>query len=393
MIDEQDPEWQQDCREGSDALAKNDLTSRRKELPPLSHVLNAHDFEKAAEKVMDPAGWAYYCSASDDEVTLAENRAAFGRVWIRPRVMVDVSRVDASCRLLGAHSPLPLYITATAMGKLADPQGEVAINQACAEQGVIYMIPTLGSCSLEEIADSSAPGQTNWFQLYVNPDRRRTEQLVRSAEARGCKALFVTVDAPQLGRRERDMRFKAQQRPAQLQSAKDLTLDKGIATQLSAFIDPSLQWSDLEWLHSITTMPICLKGIQCGEDAVIAAKHGCKAIVLSNHGARQLDYARSALEVLPEVVAHLEAAGLRHKVEIYVDGGIRRGTDIFKAIALGANAVGIGRPAIYALAAYGKPGVAHLLHLLKEEFNSCLQLCGTPKLENIQSSLLVTSKL
>ena len=393
VIDKSDEAWQRDKEEGLAAIEKHSSSTRREKLPPIDQMLNVRDLEEAAEKVMDPAGWAYYCSGGDDEVSLRENVAAFGRLWLRPRVLVDVSRVDVSARLLGAASSFPLYVSATAMGKLADPAGEVAINRACAQQGVVYMVPTLGSCSVGEILASSPPGHTNWFQLYVNRDREVTERVVKTAAANGAKAIFVTVDAPQLGRRERDMRFKAKKKPDQLKFDDSVETGRGIAKQLTSFIDPALQWSDLPWLASLSGLPLAVKGVQCGEDAVLAARAGCRAIVLSNHGGRQLDYARSAVELLPEVVAALRHAGLRQQVELYVDGGIRRGTDIFKALALGADAVGIGRPALYGLAAYGADGVSKVLSLLRDEFATCMMLCGCASLEMIKPEMILSAKL
>jgi L-lactate dehydrogenase (cytochrome) len=214
VIDPEDEEWKQERQAAEHRATDSGLSARRAKLAPMSHILNTRDMAQAAESVMDPAGWAYYASAADDEVTLRENEAALGRLWLRPRVLVDVSTVDTSAELLGAPSSFPLYVTATALAKLADPQGEVAITRACARADVPYMCPTLSSCSLEEMTSARAPGQTQWFQLYVNKDRAVAKDLLQRAEAGGCKAVFVTVDAPQLGRRERDMRFKAPQKSA-----------------------------------------------------------------------------------------------------------------------------------------------------------------------------------
>lgn len=363
---------------------------RRTLLPPLAHILNTHDLRSAAEKVMEPAGWAYYASAADDELTLQENEAAFKRIWFRPRVMVNVKQIQVATTLLGAPSSFPLYVTATALAKLADPRGEVAITRGAARQGVPYMCPTLGSCSIEEMCAARGANQTQWFQLYVNPDRNITREIIRRAEKGGCKALFVTVDAPQLGRRERDMRFKA---PEVSSQHKDTDRSKGTSNSLSSFIDASLSWDDLPWLAAQTSMSICLKGIQCGEDAVLAARRGVKAIVVSNHGARQLDTTRSGVEMLVEVMGALRAEGLQNRVDVFVDGGIRRGTDIFKCIALGASGVGIGRPILHGLAAYGEDGVSKCIEMLREEFLTAMQLCGCATLSQIQSSLVSTSKL
>jgi L-lactate dehydrogenase (cytochrome) len=393
VIDKDDEEWKQEREAAKDRATDSGLLARRAKLAPISHILNTRDMAQVAESIMDPAGWAYYASAADDEVTLRENEAAFGRLWLRPRVLVDVSKVDTSAELLGAASSFPLYVTATALAKLADPEGEVAITRACAKANVPYMCPTLSSCSLEEMTSARAPDQTQWFQLYVNKDRAVTKDLLQRAETGGCKAVFVTVDAPQLGRRERDMRFKAPQKSSVQEGDKEVDTSRGTSNALSSFIDPSLSWSDVEWIAGVTKLPICLKGIQSGKDAVLATKCGAKAIVVSNHGGRQLDYARSGVEVLIEVMAALREAALDGQITVFVDGGIRRGTDIFKCLALGAKGVGIGRPVLHGLAAYGEVGVVKTIKMLRDEFATCLMMMGCPTVADIKEEMVVISKL
>jgi L-lactate dehydrogenase (cytochrome) len=393
VIDRDDEEWKQEREAAKNRATDNSLLARRAKLAPISHILNTRDMAQVAESVMDPPGWAYYASAADDEVTLRENEAAFGRLWLRPRVLVDVSNIDTSAELLGVPSSFPLYVTATALAKLADPEGEVAITRACAKANVPYMCPTLSSCSLEEMTSARAPGQTQWFQLYVNKDRAITKDLLQRAETGGCKAVFVTVDAPQLGRRERDMRFKAPQKSSVQEGDMQVDTSRGTSNALSSFIDPSLSWSDLEWIAGVTKLPVCLKGIQSGKDAVLGTKRGAKAIVVSNHGGRQLDYARSCVEVLIEVMAALREAGLDRQITVFADGGIRRGTDIFKCLALGANGVGIGRPVLHGLAAYGEAGVVKTITMLRDEFATCLMMIGCPTVADIKEEMVVTSKL
>jgi len=393
VIDRDDEEWKQEREAAKDRPADSSLLARRARLVPISHILNTRDMQQAAESVMDPPGWAYYASAADDEVTLRENEAAFGRLWLRPRVLVDVSKVDTSADLLGVPSSFPLYVTATALAKLADPEGEVAITRACAKANVPYMCPTLSSCSLEEMTSARAPGQTQWFQLYVNKDRAVAKDLLQRAQAGGCKAVFVTVDAPQLGRRERDMRFKAPKKSAVQEGDTQVDTSRGTSNALSSFIDPSLSWSDIEWIAGVTNLPVCLKGIQSGKDAVLATKCGAKAIVVSNHGGRQLDYARSGVEVLVEVMAALRNTDLDRQITVFVDGGIRRGTDIFKCLALGADGVGIGRPVLHGLAAYGETGVVKTITMLRDEFATCLMMMGCPTVDDIKEEMVITSKL
>jgi len=361
--------------------------------PPLSHLLNVYDFEVIARKTMKKEAWDYYSSGADDEITLRENHTAFQRLWLRPRVLVNVRNIDTRAKMLGYDTSLPLYITATALAKLAHPEGEVVLTRAAANQSIIQMLPTLGSCSLNEMTSARKPGQVQFFQLYVNSNRQLTEELVRRAETLGCKALFITVDAPCLGRREKDMRNKFQAEEPDVQKGTKVVRSQGTARAISQFIDAGLTWDDLIWFKSITRMPIVLKGVQCGEDAVLAAKHGVQGLVLSNHGGRQLDFARSGIEILPEVMAALKAAGFENSLEVYVDGGVRRGTDIFKALALGAKAVGIGRPSLYGLASYGQDGVEQVISLLRDEFEMCMRLMGCARLEDIKPEMVLSRNL
>jgi len=213
------------------------------------------------------------------------------------------------------------------------------------------------------------------------------------------KALFITVDAPQLGRREKDMRNKFKKQGTAVQkgdeAAGKVDRNQGVARAISSFIDPSLNWKDLAWFKSITKLPIILKGVQCAEDALMAFRHGCQGVVLSNHGGRQLDLARSGIEILPEVMEALrmEPGYTKDKFQVFVDGGIRRGADIFKAIALGATAVGIGRPTIYSLAAYGRQGVEHMIDIFKTELEMCMRLMGTPTIHDIKPAHVITKNL
>lgn len=365
----------------------------------LEEMLNVFDFEEVAKRRMNKEGWAYYSSGSDDEITLRENHNAFQRIWMRPRILIDVEKIDLSTQVLGFDCALPLYISATALGKLAHPEGETALTRAAHAQGVLQMIPTLSSCSLDEMLDARAPGQVVFSQLYVNKDRERTLEYIKRVEAAGVKALFVTVDAPQLGRREKDMRNKFSKQGTAVQksdeAAGSVDRDQGVTRAISSFIDPSLSWRDLPWFAANTRMPVILKGVQCAEDAVLALRSGCAGVVLSNHGGRQLDLARSGIEVLPEVMAALrrEPAYSRDAFHVFVDGGVRRGADIFKAVALGAAAVGIGRPSIYALAAFGPEGVERMLRLFKDELEMCMRLMGTPTIADIRADHVITRNL
>ncbi|KAJ9063300.1 hypothetical protein DSO57_1001737 [Entomophthora muscae] len=351
-------------------------------------MLSLFDFETVAKHLMTKEAWAYYSSGADDEITLRENRGAFQRIWLKPRVMVNVQNIDLKTKILGRNSALPIYITATALGKLGHPEGEVVLTRAAHSKNIIQMMPTLSSCSLSQMMDARQKDQVQFLQLYVNSNREVTRALIERAEAGGCKGLFITVDAPQLGRREKDMRMKYSA-DTDIQDEADVDRNQGAARAISSFIDPSLNWEDLAWFRSITKMPIALKGIQNGADAVIAAKSGVDAIVVSNHGGRQIDTGRSAIEILPEVVSELKEHyrhNPRKRMEIYIDGGIRRGSDIFKALALGADAVGIGRPFLYAMSTYGQAGVEKAIDFLADELTMTMRLMGTPLISDITPS-------
>lgn len=367
------------------------------QIPPLSQCLNLYDFEVVGKQVLKPTAWAYYSSGADDEVTMRENSNVFGRIWFRPRILRNVSNINFATTMLGMKTTMPIYITATALGKLGHPDGEKNLTIAAGKTGIIQMIPTLASCSFDEIVDARINDQqVQFFQLYVNSNRAITEKIIRKAEDRGVKGLFVTVDAPQLGRREKDMRMKFDDTGSQVQNEgkDDVDRSQGAARAISSFIDPSLNWEDLQWLRSCTKMPICLKGVQTWEDAVLAAEAGLNGIVLSNHGGRQLDYARAGIEILEEVVTALKARNLwKPTFEVYIDGGVRRATDVLKAVAMGAKGVGIGRPFLYAYSAYGPDGVVHAINLLKAELEMGLRLIGAPTLADLTPDMVDTRAL
>jgi len=368
---------------------------RIKKMPPLAACYNLKDFEAVARHVMKKPAWAYYSSAADDEITMRENHSAFHKIWFRPRVLVDVENVDISTTMLGAKCAIPFYVTATALGKLGNPEGEVVLTRGAYKHNVIQMIPTLASCSFDEIVDEAKDGQVQWLQLYVNKNREITKKIVEHAEARGCKGLFITVDAPQLGRREKDMRSKFDDSGSNVQNTggHDVDRSQGAARAISSFIDPSLSWKDIPWFLSITKMPIILKGVQRVEDVLKAIEHGVHGVVLSNHGGRQLDFARSGIEVLAEVMPVLRERNLQDKIEIYIDGGVRRATDIIKALCLGAKGVGIGRPFLFAMSAYGLPGVDRAMQLLKDEMEMNMRLIGASKVEDLSPDMLDTTGL
>ncbi|KAJ0388337.1 hypothetical protein COL922a_000600 [Colletotrichum nupharicola] len=366
---------------------------RVEQKPLLSQCYNLMDFEAVARKIMKKTAWGYYSSAADDEITLRENHSAFHRIWFRPQILVDVEKVNFSTTMFGAKVDMPFYVTATALGKLGHPEGEVLLTRAARKHNVIQMIPTLASCAFDEMMDAAEGDQVQWLQLYVNKDREITKKIVEHAEKRGCKGLFITVDAPQLGRREKDMRSKFTDPGANVQSGQATDQSQGAARAISSFIDPALSWKDIPWFKSITNMPIILKGVQRVEDVIKAIEAGVQGVVLSNHGGRQLDFARSGVEVLAETMPVLRRMGLENAIEIYIDGGVRRATDIIKALCLGAKGVGIGRPFLYAMAGYGFEGVDRAMQLLRDEMEMNMRLIGCTSVDQLNPSLLDTRSL
>ncbi|KAJ7686569.1 glyoxylate dehydrogenase [Mycena rosella] len=361
--------------------------------PPLDEILNLHDFEAVARAVLTDKAWAYYSSASDDELAIRENS-----VWFLPRILRDVTSVDWSTTILGQKSSLPIYISATALGKLGHPDGELNLTRAAAKHGIIQMIPTLASCSFDEIVDAAQPNQPLFLQLYVNRDREVTKKYVQHAEKRGVKGLFITVDAPQLGRREKDMRmrFVDDGAGAKVQEGQSgVKKDQGIARAISSFIDPSLAWKDIPWFRSITKMPIILKGVASPQDAIMALEAGVQGIVLSNHGGRQLDNSRSGLENLVDIVAALKTRGPwpNPSFSVFIDGGVRRASDVLKALALGASAVGVGRGFLYAFSAYGQEGVEKAIEILRDEFEMNMRLLGCRNLSELGPDMVDASAL
>ncbi|KAI7960573.1 hypothetical protein MJO29_005641 [Puccinia striiformis f. sp. tritici] len=365
--------------------------------PPLSTCLSLYDFESIASTRMTKQAWAYYSSGADDEISMRENRAGFQRIWFRPRILVNVSNIDYSTTILGTRTSIPLYITATALGKLGHPEGEKNLTIAAGSEDVIQMIPTLSSCDFNDLVDIKRENQVQWYQVYVNSNRSETEELIKNAELKGVKALFITVDAPQLGRREKDMRLKFEDLGSNIQDLNKDKIDRsqGATRAISSFIDPSLNWSDMAWLKSITTLPIILKGVQTWGDAVLARDHNLQGIVISNHGGRQLDYSLSAIEILISIVSELKARKMYDLQEfaIFVDGGIRRSSDIIKALCCGASAVGVGRPFLYAYSVYGHQGVVKAIRLLKDEMEMNMRLIGAPTIAHLKPEMVDLSAL
>jgi isopentenyl diphosphate isomerase/L-lactate dehydrogenase-like FMN-dependent dehydrogenase len=327
----------------------------------LSRIVRLTDFEPLAREVLSIELTDYIAGGSWDEVTLAENEAAWRRRRLRPRVLVDVAAVTTATTMLGAPCALPLAIAPMAEQGELHPDGELATARAAAAAGVPLILSTASSRTLEEVA-AAAPGATRWFQLYTEADPGRTRDAVERAQAAGYGAIVLTVDLPVMGYRERDRR-NGHEQPGPWDVAFGID---GSATTLT--------WGDLATIRSwAPDLPLVLKGIQHPEDARLAVEHGAAAIVVSNHGARQLDRVAASVDLLEECV---DAAGGR--CEVWIDGGVRRGLDVAIALALGARGVLLGRPVLWALAACGEAGVARALAILREELELALALLGTP---------------
>jgi 4-hydroxymandelate oxidase len=340
----------------------------------MTPFLSVADYERLAEERLEPGPWAYLTGGAGDEWTLRENRAAFERWTFRPRVLCDVSEISTTTSVLGTRIELPVVVAPVAYQQLYDPEGECATARAAASVGAGLAVSTFSTRSHEEIA-AAAPGLLQWCQLYVFKDRGFTREHLATATAAGCGAVVLTVDTPRLAQRERDLRVGFEI-PSTLPLPHARSAIGGAPQNPAehfALLDASVSWRDLEWIASDGRLPVVLKGIVTAEDAELAVEHGAAAIVVSNHGGRQLDGVAATLDSLPEV-----AEAVAGRVEVYLDGGIRRGTDVAKAIALGARAVLAGRAPIFGLAAAGEDGVRHVLEILRAELALTLCLLGCP---------------
>ena len=353
-------------------------------------ALNLYDLEKLAKEKLPQSAHGYYASGAWDEVTLRENLTAFERIKIHYRVLVDVSRRDMSTTLFGHRISMPILIAPTAFHKLAHPDGELATVRAAGNAGTIMTLSSLSTSLVEDVV-RAATGPV-WFQLYINKDRGFTRDLVARVAAAGCQALMLTVDTPEWGRRERDVRNNFHLPPG-LAAVNLLPSNEhgevigqsggGMGHAFAWMLDASVTWKDVGWLRSLTTLPLILKGICRADDAKLAVENGASGIVVSNHGGRQMDTAPAAIEVLPRCV---DAVGGR--VPILLDGGVRRGLDVLKAVALGATAVQMGRPVLWGLAAGGQAGVEFALGLLRQEFDLSMALAGCTNLKTITRDLV-----
>lgn len=351
-------------------------------------ALNLLELEPLAAAALDPSAYDYYRSGAGDELTLGRNRAAFAAIELLSRVLVDVSAVDLSTRALGADLAHPIAVAPTAFHKLADPEGEVATARGAAAAGAAMCLSSLSNTPLEQVA-ATGGAAPRWFQLYVFRDRGVTRDLLERAEASGYGAIVLTVDAPILGRRERDVRNEFELPPGlgiACVPEGDVTApsgQSGLAAYFASMLDASLDWGDLEWLVATTSLPVAVKGVHRADDAERALAAGAAAVIVSNHGGRQLDTVPATIAMLPAIAEAVGDGG-----DVLLDGGVRRGTDVVKALALGASAVLIGRPVLWALAAGGAAGVEAAISMLAAETREAMALCGAPSVAALGPELL-----
>lgn len=346
-------------------------------------AVNLTEFEEVARGRLPQAHYDYYAGGADDGITLRMNREAYERIALHYPVLRDVSARDTAATVMGEKVSFPVLVAPTAFHRLACDEGECATARAAADADTVMVVSTLATTLLEDVA--AASDGPKWFQLYIYKDRGATLDLVRRAEAAGYRALVLTVDTAVWGRREADVRnnFSLPEGLSVVNLAEHAkqafpegVSGSGLAAYTAQMLDQSLTWNDLLWLRDQTKLPVLLKGVVRGDDAKLAEEHGAAGVIVSNHGGRQLDTSPATIEALPRVV---EALGGR--LPVLVDGGVRRGTDVVKALALGAEAVLIGRPVLWGLAADGEQGVRRVLELLKAEFDLAMALCGarTPR--------------
>ncbi|HEV7481721.1 MAG TPA: alpha-hydroxy acid oxidase [Solirubrobacterales bacterium] len=335
--------------------------------------INVADFERIAAAKLDPGVLGYFAGGAGDELTLADNVAAWSRWRLRPRVLAEVGEVSTAAEVLGGPVTMPVLVAPVAYQRLLDPEGEIGMARAAAEAGTVMCLSTLATVRPSEVA-AAVPRGRRWFQLYCFRDAAVTRALMDEAVESGFEAIVVTADAPRGGNRERDRRtgFRI---PATLgvpSVAAALGVEREVTIEETfGLMDPNLGWADLEGLVSESSLPVLVKGLVTAEDAELAVAHGAAGVIVSNHGGRQLDRALATGDALPEVVDAV--AG---RATVLVDGGIRRGVDVAVAVALGADAVMIGRPAVWGLAVAGSAGAGQVLGLLRDELELALALCG-----------------
>ncbi|CAH0053455.1 unnamed protein product [Clonostachys solani] len=381
------------------ALVSIGSDDRQAAKPSLDTLISTHDFELVASKTFSPKAWAFVSSAATDLYTKQRNATTFSRIRLRPRALRDVSKVDLGTTMLGHRIRAPLFCSPVAMSKLVHEEGEKDVSRACKALGIAHCVSTSASYPLEEIASAMRAHRVLdddggfevplFFQLYVDKNRENSRRLLQRARDAGAKAIFLTIDAPVPGKREADERIRSDEGLSSGMSGVGVKNDAkggGIGRVMGGYIDASMSWRDLAWLRScVPGLPVVLKGVQTCEDAILAAGAGVDAIVVSNHGGRSLDTSSESVMVLLEM--HRNCPEVFRSVEVYVDGGITRGTDVFKALCLGVKAVGIGRGQLYGLN-YGHEGVARYIEILRDELETTMKMCGATSIDQLHPGYL-----
>ncbi|KAI5274864.1 L-lactate dehydrogenase [Aureobasidium subglaciale] len=363
--------------------------------PPLSSMISVNDFEGVAEKTMTPTAWSYVSSGADDEISMRENANAYRKVFLRGRVLRKVGKVDCSTNILGYPSALPIYTSPVGLAKLVHSSGECAIAAAAGKEGCIQVVNTVSSMPIEDIMNARiSKNQPVFWQLYADKDLDKSKAFIKRVEKAGVAAIWLTVDSPVVGNRERDERSKSvADIEEKIEEVVETTQSVGIAKANTGFINADLDWDMIDWLRKATKLPVVIKGIQTVEDAVVAFDHRVDGIVLSNHGGRSQDTAQPPLLTLLEIDRY--APHILHKhMQVFVDGGVRRGTDIIKALALGATAVGIGRPVLFSMSGgYGEYGIRRMIQILRNELQTNMAFIGASNVGEIERDMVNTRKL
>jgi isopentenyl diphosphate isomerase/L-lactate dehydrogenase-like FMN-dependent dehydrogenase len=361
--------------------------ARQAQTGAATNILTVMDFEEAARRALSPAHWGYMASGVDDDATLRRNRDGFNRFQLRPRRLVDVSKIDLSVDVFGATWATPIFLCPVGGHRMFHPEGELAVARAARAKNTVQVLSTATSTPVEDVA--KALGTPPWYQLYMPSTWDSTERLVKRVESVGCPVLVWTIDL--LGGRNLETSERARRadtgncaachsNPRGGRTLAELPMLKGLEPAMNP---PAATWAYVDRLKKLTSMKLVLKGIETREDARLAREHGVDGIVVSNHGGRALDTNRSTIESLSEVV---EGAGTA--MPVFVDGGFRRGTDIVKALALGARAIGVGRPYVWGLSAFGQQGVERVLDILRAELQLTMRQVGAPSVQRITSAMV-----
>ncbi|PWN38178.1 cytochrome b2 [Meira miltonrushii] len=386
-----DPSTVKEEAESEKDLSQRELKRRKalKNLPPIGTILNLDDFQRVAQTILTDQAWAYYSSAADDEITKHFNRSAYSRIWFKPRILRPVMEVDCSTELMGHDVSLPIYISPAAMAKLGHPDGEANLTKAAGEAQIVQGISANASVSLDETIANRKSDQALIYQLYVNKDRSASEKILAKIQKQpkgAFAAIMLTVDAPVMGNRESDMRAKGEEVQTGGDTEGGSSEGKGVGVAISGYIDPNIGWDIVSWYKQHCKLPLILKGVQTVDDVELAFKNGCQGVVLSNHGGRSLEYSRAPIDVLIEL--HQKRPDLLQKIDVLIDGGVRRGTDVLKALALGAKGVGLGRPFLYAQSGYGQEGASRAIQIMKDEIERGMRLLGITSLKQLTPEMI-----